>query len=304
MALYFLIFILFIFLFVGGETQQQHRLIKDIWDTGHIFLFGLFSFVYFSFPDKANHSVTYKVITTTLFCLFAGSAIEIIQLYTHRNFSIGDIVNDVIGGYLGLLAIIITCKKQSLKNQVIASLAFFLLIFIGLRGLEKHLVDEYKLRKDFPELASFETNLEMERWEFKLVNAKPSLQHVKKGKHSLEAEFLPGRYPNISLQHFKADWSDYEKLSFSVFNPGNEPQQFELKIYDARHIISGRKFKDRFNKKITMTTGWNEIEIELSTIIQSPENRSMNIKEIKGLSLFTEKLKKPVTLFIDNIHLK
>jgi len=303
MALYFLIFILFIFLFVGGETQQKHRLIKDVWDAGHLILFGLISFIYFSHPVRVNHSIIYKVVATTLFCLFIGSAIEIIQLFTHRNFSIGDIVNDVIGGYLGLLAIVITNKQQTLKNQIIAPLVFFLLIFIGLRGLEKHLVDEYILRSDFPELASFETNLEMERWEFKLVNAKPSLQHVKKGTYSLEAEFLRGRYPNISLQHFKADWSEYEKLSFSVFNPGSEPQQFELKIYDAQHITSGRKFKDRFNKKITFAAGWNEIEIELSKIIQSPRNRSMNIKEMKGLSLFTDKLKQPVTIFIDSIHL-
>jgi len=236
--------------------------------------------------------------------LFIGSAIEILQLFTHRNFSLGDIVNDVIGGYLGLLAITITSKQQTLKNQIIAPLIFFLLIIIGLRGLEKHLVDEYILRNDFPELASFETNLEMERWEFKLVNAESSLQHAKKGTHSLKAEFLRGRYPNISLQHFKADWSEYEKLSFSVYNSTNEPQQFELKIYDSRHVTTGRKFKDRFNKKITFTAGWNEIEIDLSDIIKSPRHRSMNIKEIKGLSLFTDKLKQPVTLFIDNIRLE
>jgi len=304
MAIYFLIFVLFVFLFVGGETQQKHRLIKDVWDAGHLVLFGLISFIYFSRPAKANHSIIYKIIVTTLFCLLVGSAIEVIQLFTHRNFSIGDIINDVIGGYLGLLAIIITSKHKTLKNQIIAPLVFFLLVIIGLRGLEKDLIDEYILRSDFPELASFETNLEMDRWEFKQVNAKRSLQHVKKGSYSLEAEFLPGRYPNISMQHFLADWSGYEKLGFSVFNPTNESQQFELKVYDARHVTTGRKYKDRLNKQITFAPGWNEIDIELSEIIRSPKHRSMNAKEIKGFSLFTDKLKQPVTLFIDNVHLK
>jgi len=304
MAIYSLVFILFVFLFVGGETQQKHRLIKDIWDAGHLVLFGLISFIYFSHPARTNHSLTYKIVATTLFSLISGSAIELIQMFTHRSFSLGDIVNDVIGGYLGLLAIIITSKQKTLKNQILASLAFLLLIFIGLRGLEKHLIDEYILRNDFPELASFETNLEMERWEFKLVNAKPSLQYVKKGTYSLEAEFLRGRYPNISMQHFMADWSDYEKLHFSVFNATNETQQFELKIYDSKHIATGRKYKDRFNKPVSFAPGWNEIDIELSDIIRSPRHRSMNIKAIKGFSLFTDKLKQPVTLFIDDIHLK
>ena len=267
-------------------------------------MFGLISFIYFSHPVKVHHSFIYKVIATTLFCLIIGSAIEIIQLFTHRNFSVGDIINDVIGGYLGLLAIVITDKQQAFKSQTISLLVFFLLLVVGLRGLEKHLVDELILRKDFPELASFENRLEMERWQFKLVNAKPSTKYVKKGRNSLEVEFLPGRYPNISLQHLKSDWSDYEKLSFFVFNPSNQLLPLGLKVYDLKHTTTGRKHEDRFIKEIAFSPGWNEIEVKISEIINSPRHRSMNIRKIKGLSLYTDKLMQPVTIFIDNIHLK
>lgn len=290
-------------MFVGGETQQKHRLIKDIWDAGHLALFGLLSFSYFSSAKWANHSIIRPFLLTTFFCLTLGTAIEGVQIFIHRDFSYDDIINDLIGGYLGLLALVIFNSQLVFKIRSLAIILFIALTLTGLRDLEIHLFDEYQIRKDFPLLADFETNIEKSRWEYKLVNTDYSKQFVKSGQYSLHAEFLPGRYPNISLKHFKGNWSGYKTLNFSIYNPGSETLKFTAKIYDQQHIKNGRKYLDRFHQQLLIVPGWNEISISLEDMINAPQYRQMDIEKINGFSLFTDKLKHPVTLYIDDIHL-
>jgi VanZ family protein len=303
MAISSLIIIMVVLLFVGGGAQQNHRLIKDVWDAGHLALFGLLSFGYFCRPGNACHSLIYKIVFTTIASLFFGAAIEGLQLLIHRGFSVNDIVNDVIGGYLGLLILIILNKQQTLIFRTIASVIFVLFLAVGLRGFEKHLYDEMVMQKQFPVLAGFESQYEMERWEFSRVNVRRSQQFVKSGKHSLEVDYLLGRYPNISLQHLKSDWSGYNKLMFSVYSPNYQDLKFEVKVYDKKHIENGGKYSDRFNENITLKHGWNSIEIAMSDIISAPKQRSMDIHEIKVFSIFTDNLIQPVTIYIDDIRL-
>ncbi|MCK5336773.1 MAG: hypothetical protein KAQ67_11450 [Gammaproteobacteria bacterium] len=169
--------------------------------------------------------------------------------------------------------------------------------------MEKHLLDEFDMHQQFPLLSGFESQLEMDRWESKLTTLKRSIQFVKTGKHSLKVDFLPGRYPNISLEHFKNDWSGYNSISYSIYNPTQTTQSFVMKVYDQIHIQKGRHYNDRFNHPITVAPGWNTIETPLTDIISAPKHRSMNIRQIKGFSLFTDALKQPITIYIDNIHL-
>ena len=303
MAIVCLLLTLIAFLFFGGGGQESHRLIKDIWDAGHLVLFGLISFAYFGRPDNAKRSLIDKIFFTTIVSLFLGAAIEVFQLLTHRDFSVDDIINDVIGGYLGLLGLMVLNNQQVLMYRTIAGIVFVLLLVLGLRGFEKHLLDEFSMRKQFPVLASFENQIEMERWEFSNVNVRRSQQFVKSGEYSLEVEFLRGRYPTVSVLHLRPDWSAYNKLRFSVYSPGHHDLEFEVKVYDQSHIERGGEYTDRFNEEITLTHGWNTVEISVPDIIRAPKQRSMDIHEIKLFSLFADKLVQPVTLYIDDIRL-
>lgn len=302
--MFFLVVVLSIFLFVGGESQQQHRLIKDLWDGGHLVLFGLLIFLFFSRPSQSTRPVIYKVIVTSISCLLLGTAIEIIQLFTHREFSTSDIINDLIGGYLGLICLLMVDQQQPRKLRVIAAVIFIVGSLLGLRNLEKHLIDEYRITQQFPLLAGFETEWELERWEHSLTELKRSANFVKSGSYSLQVTYLPGRYPNISLQHMQNNWSGYSQLTFSVYNPMQHDLNFELKVYDASHIKRGRKYSDRFNHPMTFAPGWNTIDIPLTDIIDAPAHRSMDIRHVRGLSLFTDQLAAPVTLYLDHVTLQ
>lgn len=299
----FLILFLSLFLFIGGEVLPKHRLIKDIWDAGHLVLFALLSYSYFNLNSKINHSILYKIVFTTLFSLLIGTAIELVQLLLHREFSKGDIINDLLGAYIGLLGLLIFNKEHSQKLKASAIILVIFCLAIGLRNMEKHLLDEFNMRQQFPMLASFETDLEMSRWENNLTVLSRSRDFIKTGSHSLKVSFLPGRYPNISLEHFKNDWSGYRAINYSIYNPSQITQSFAMKVYDKIHTRRGRDYNDRFNHPISIAPGWNTFTIPLKDIISAPKSRSMNIRQIKGFSLFTDRLEKPSTIYIENIHL-
>lgn len=160
------------------------------------------------------------------------------------------------------------------------------------------------MQRAFPVIADFEIPSEMSRLEHKQVFIKRVKQHAYQGVHSLKIDYLPGRYPAVTLEHLKGDWSAYNTLSFYIYNPNKQTLDFELKIYDQKHTVTGRRYNDRFNKELQLSAGWNSIEIPLIDIIEAPKRRSLDIKKIKAISLFTDKLEQPVTLFIDYVHLK
>jgi VanZ family protein len=292
-----------VFLFVGGESQKDHRLIKDVWDAGHLVLFGLLSFVYFIHPARSKHSPVYKFVFTSVFCLLVGSGIEFIQLFTHREFSTSDIINDIIGGYLGLLCLIILHRQQTAQIRTVSLVVFVVLLAGGLRHLQMDIYDEYQIRQQFPLLAGFETENELDRLEFNNVQLERSVKFVKEGKHSLQVQYQTGRYPNITLKYLKGDWSQYQNMTFSVYNPDTQAYPFELKIYDKKHTQNGRRYTDRYNRPLTIEPGWNTITTPLSDIISAPKARTMDIHNIKAISFFTDKLQQPVTIYLDQIHL-
>jgi len=296
----FFIFIMIVFLFVDVRAQQNHRLIRDIWDAGHLVLFGLLSFSYF---NQSSHSSLYRIVFTSIFCIVVGTAIEGVQLFLQRGFSYNDIVNDVFGGYLGLLCITMLDREKTTIYRTIAGLIFVLALVVGLRDFQKHLFDEYNMQSQFPVLADFETLSEMERWEFSNVIVRRSDKYVMSGFHSLKVEYQPAHYSQISLQHLKEDWSGYAKLMISIFNPKQEDVNLEVKIFDKKHMGKGGGYHDRFNKNITLKYGWNIVEISLSDIINAPRQRLINMKEIKSFSLFTNNLSAPVSIYIDHIYL-
>ena len=303
LLIYSLIFILFIFLFVENDVQQKHRLIKDLWNAGHLVLFGLISLVYFHNPKNASRSLLFKSVITTFFCLLVGTAIEFLQQLFNREFSYNDIINDVIGGYLGLCVLLITDSTKKNQTRIIASLLLIILALTGLRNFEKHLLDEYRIRKNFPVLADFESTLEETRWEYRLVNVNYSTEHVQSGEYALKAEFLTGRYPTISLDQLIKNWTGYHFLNFSVYNPQSSILNYTLMVFDDQHIKSGRRFNDRYNKKIQIQPGWNHINLPINDIRQAPKHRQIQLSQIRGLSLFTDRLKQPVTIYIDSIQL-
>jgi hypothetical protein len=62
-------------------------------------------------------------------------------------------------------------------------------------------------------------------------------------------------------------------------------------------------YADRFNKKFSLSTGWNLIRIQLKEIENAPHERKMALNQIQGLGIFAISLSKPKTVYVDYVRL-
>ena len=130
-----------------------------------------------------------------------------------------------------------------------------------------------------------------------------SSEHVGHGKYAMAIRFLATRFPDVSLEYFKQNWSSYHQLKFSVYNDENRTLKVEAKIYDRKHHRSGFRYSDRFNQLLSLKPGWNDIIFDLQEVKNAPEGRKMKMDEIVSFSLFMDRPKKPTTLYLDNLRL-
>jgi len=301
---YSVLAVLVYFLFeAGGVGEERHRLIQGIWNLGHIVLFMLLCMACLNTALLNKRSLVFKVSIVTLASLILGTATEALQLLVQREFSIDDIANDLIGAYLALLIQRIMDKRKTTTTRVGASMLAILFLSIGFRDFVPTVIDEIALYENFPVLASFESDAEIARWEFIDVNAARNEHPFISGRYALKVEYLPAVYPSISLVHLKSDWRGYEQLSLSIYSINRQDIPFEIKVHDKYHTRNRGGYNDRFNKNITLKQGWNLIKIPISEIAAAPKGRFMDMSEINKISLFTHKLLKPTTLYIDDIRL-
>jgi len=300
---YFLAVILTILLFVGGPDYESHRIVQQIWDVGHVALFLMLSYIILIFIRKYKLSYITQFLIIVAFSFIFGLFVEIIQLLIGRDFELQDLANDVSGAIIGYFVYYLLHAKISKLHNIIAAMSIVLLLMISLYSLANVLVDEVKMKNEFPVLSDFESPTQLSRWDVKKANLSLNKQHVQQGEYSLQAIFLPDAFPDITLQHFPRDWSGYKNIKFSLYNKARDPIVIELKIYDEDHMKYGYQYTDRFNRELLLQPGWNNISIPLNEIFNSPEKRTMNLVRIKSFSLFFKDVTSPVTIFLDDLKL-
>ena len=300
--IYLILSALIVLLFVGGPDYESHRIVTNIWDYGHVILFFGLSSIYLNINPFKQDEVHQKFLTIVILSLIIGLSIEIIQVFVERNFDVFDVLNDLYGALIGYF---VNRYQTLIANPTKKGLALlFATIFtlLSLSSIIKVTFDEYLMRQEFPVLADFESPFELTRWDTHLTKITKSKIQVKNNQYSMKAIFFPGEYSDITLQHFVRNWAKYKTLSFNLYS--STKRMIELKIYDEAHISNNYSYNDRFNREIILHKGWNNIEISLSDIINSPKNRKIDITQIKSFSLFLNDVKQPVTLYFDNLKLE
>ena len=297
---YSVLIILISFLFIGGPQLYDSRSIKKIWDLGHIILFALMFFIILrdlNWLHKKKLAIQFIIIIVVTIVL--GIIIEWVQLIIGRTSEFIDIWRNVIGT---LIAFVYSKKFRKLKRYQIniARIVVSLLVIVAVFPLIKVLIDEVQAQQDFPIIADFENPFEIEKWYGKsYVSINDSI--VFHGKHSLKAELITTKYSGISISFFPSDWSHYKFLKFNVYNPYHESFPLTCRVHDKKH---NNHFNDRLNRTYIFIPGWNEIIIELDDVRNAPENRLMNMKEIKNFALFAVQLKENKTIYFDYMRLE
>ena len=289
-------------LFVGGPQYYDNSIVRESWESGHFLLFLFAAFYLFTYSKLNRIEAMKRSVIILGVLLLAGFLTEALQLLVGRNFEMKDVLNDMLGAFAGLLIPWLRAKNNTGRFILLVTV-FVCLVVFSQRSLLHEVVRVLRLQQDFPVLSDFESSYQLERWGSDLARLSLSESNVRNGKFSMRVDLSPGKYPGITLKRLRRNWEGYQFIGFSIYLDAEYPVDFVIKVYDRQHPDSGYDNQDRFNGRLQLHPGWNDILLPLHLIARAPAERSMNMKQIVSLSLFTVNLKHDTIFYLDSLQL-
>jgi len=235
------------------------------------------------------------------------------SLSATRQSEMSDVVHDLVGATCGL-ALFFTYDQQvprqwaqwrQFPRHAIIRLCVVVVLGITLVPVVGWVYAYWDRASRFPSLLQFSSDLEM-----KFVKASDSeLQVVvppegwKKSAEDMVGQlvFLPKKYPGIRIEEPYPDWRGYTYFQLDIFSDLSTPQPIAIRIDDFHH---NNEYADRFNKALTISPGFNQIQIPLDDIRQAPVGRELDLSAIKIVLLFSVNPPKEFSLYVDNFRLE
>lgn len=293
----------------------ESRLGQEFENAGHIFMFGLYALIILVsseqlFGRRHARPIWHYLLAGGL-AILTGAVMEYIQQFVGRDTDIWDFLRDVVGtiSFLALYATIDRFgalgtyplgRRTRAMFRIGATGAVVLMLIPLLSAVSLNL---YR-RAIFPSLCRFEY-----QWDRSLVRTQradfsqtsvpdgwPQARHRHVGRLALRA----GRYPGITLDEPIADWGRFQNLEFDLYNAADTAITLIVRIDDVRYRTAP---DDRFNRALNVVPGGNSIVIPLSEVASGPRQRQMDMSNIHSLILFADRLKTPLTIYVDEIRL-
>ena len=214
----------------------------------------------------------------------------------------GDVLRDLAGSLLVLVFGPLGTKLQPINRRLSLQLSVVVLTLVLLWPFVKSLIDEAISWYQFPLLSGFETSFEIDRWEGGDRLSVESITSISNGK-LLKLPLTTDKYSGARLKYFDGNWSSARMLKISFYNPDTDLLQITCKIYDLQHTDGYWEDEDRYNRSFLLMPGWNQIEIDLDEVEESPSSRNMDMSHIRGVELFVMSLPAPRILYLDEVRL-
>jgi VanZ family protein len=287
--------------FWGGPGYHSPRMLKELWDLGHVVFFGLLAWVIGCLLEKRGERGIRRCGIPLFIVTVVALAVEGVQRFLPgRTASFADFLLGFGGGAVVVIFFFLPEKWNSwsryLRTAGVIAVGGMLVPFAMTA------VDEYCSRRDFPLLAGFETSLELSRWsnEDKMERVR---EPVLAGNFSAFLHLAPGKYSGVSLQYFPGNWKSAKRLAFSIYNPG-EPVMLHYRVHDVAHRRGDRQlYGDRFNGMRRIVRGWNTIVVPVEDIKNGPVKRNINLAAIEGFGVFLVDNREKRVLYIDEVKL-
>ena len=304
-VLLLLLIVIFPFFFFGGPGYLAARSFKAAWDLGHILFFTLASVgLYGLYGSRASPVRPARVFVQVSLLVFGfGLLIELIQMYSAgRSPDIFDLLRNQLGALIGFVFFSSLSRGTApfLARGLQAVTILFLLCVLW--PVVRATVDEWLAVGQFPQLSDFETPLEARRWN-NLRQLQRVARPVRHGNRALRVQLSTEKYSGTSLFYVPRDWSGYQWLNFSVYNPLETQLSLHSRIHDRLHGQHGHLFTDRFYREFILQPGWNDLRISLAEVRLAPVGREMDMQQIEGFGIYVVRLARPLVIYLDNVYL-
>lgn len=298
------------------SLPEQTRLWKEVFNAGHILLFGVFailtlwtSTVLIRHRLQKQYQHYLIALATTI---LIGATSEILQVWAPRDANAADFARNVVGAacflaFYGARDPQMAEQWYSLggraKNTVVVCATVILVA--ALAPLFTWTTAYVYRNHAFPEIVSFAPY-----WRRLFVDVRGATLTVTErpvgwttahkthvGRFTLQN----GKYPGFAVQEPYADWTKYAYLRFGIYSEMSDTIRLTIRIHDRIH---NNEYPDRFNQSLTILPGINEFRIPLSEIQIGPAKRKLDLRNIAALSLFATHPAKPYVIDIDGIWLE
>ncbi|GMR16776.1 MAG: hypothetical protein BMS9Abin31_1154 [Gammaproteobacteria bacterium] len=278
---------------------------REAFNSGHTVLFVILSFfIYRQLKVTTRFSNDLAIYFLVLFIgLLFGVLIELLQKLVQREASLSDFYGDFFGLMAGLCLIAaynlkkIQYKKLTTVFLIITGTVFLFTGVYPLIKLSWHYIERFNA---FPVIADFDSNWSSSFVRFNNVD----MLWVPGSKQDISlypVRFNQGIYPAISVFETEPDWSNYQVLRMNIFSENEDNIVLGLRIHDDKH---NQDSADRFNKKLIIQPGLNEIKISLNQVRHGPVNRELDLANVAAIKVFSSKLDEHILLEVSNIYLE
>jgi beta-galactosidase GanA len=146
----------------------------------------------------------------------------------------------------------------------------------------------------------FENEQSLARWSGPVSLSDANVSH---GNRALRLDLSDRRERILETTDLPANWSGYDILAFSIFNPSETIQNGTIQISDSmaddeQAIWEGQSYRGR---KVFMVKGWNHYEFKVQKMMVEEGDRALAIESIRKLSLDFGRA--GGVLFLDNFRL-
>lgn len=291
------------FFFIAGPDYYSSDSYKYFWNFGHPLFFSLANFALLTMLfQRSVFSTPIQYLIAIIFTSVVGVTTELIQSNFSRDPDLGDLSRNFLG--LAVAIFWLTPQRQFFTKftrytgQIVCLLALSFMLW----ELATIYNTELKRQQRLPVLLNFEKPEDREQ-----VRAGDetiiSSDIFSEGQKSLKVHLNTGRYSGISIRNIPSDWSHYKQLSLSLYNPLESSVSLTLRIDDIIHSRNPKGYSDRFNRRITLPTGWTHWQIPLAKIASAPRKRSLDLTAISNIGLFSSRLAEPRFIYLDNVRL-
>jgi hypothetical protein len=262
------------------EFVDDHYLMGILQNAGHAPGFAILTYACLYFTDARDLSGYLRMVVLVL--VFAV-ATEILQHFTHRQFSLMDIGNDAAGIVFGLAIWLLRVDlrvKQTLWLRRLTGLAgiavLVLMLAPPLMGLSTWL-DRH---------ARFPVLLESEMADVLMMTeslGKPDEVDITLQPDHVSIDLLAGPRPGVVIKDFVADWQGYETLVIEVARSGEGELFLELYVRDKPSAGEGSDWF--FAHALIETDGWHQLRFTLDDIKNGPRTRAADLSQISAIAM-------------------
>ncbi|MDA9858126.1 hypothetical protein N9D23_08380 [Rubripirellula sp.] len=281
-------------------------------DLVHAPLFGCLSFAAMRGlerirPARDNFAkLTIRGIVVMVMISLLGAMTEILQQYMGRSSSLHDAVSNALGSAAAILVYIGWRWQRSRPDKKLRSQLLFLasgcLLALSWYAPVMVLRDVLNVEREFPLLASFETDAEMGRFWFDDSQGIRRPSDATEGMYSLELICEPTRFPRISLFELHADWSQAEALEIDVRldSPSRSRITLVIKVVDQTDPDAVNAYRATW----TLESGpYKRIRITRDALLAGSKNQSLDLSRIDYIGIGLVEPETTTRLRIDRLRI-